>query len=226
VPQQQQEATRHHIQQHTRSVGDTATTTTTGNSSTVTDSSSSSSATTRGDGERAATVSNITSRSVSDAGRTLPSITGDGSRTRRPQQLAGSDVHVHDVAEKCSDRCDHAANVEDLPPPLRRRKSSGNGNSITHDVASTWMQKQKEKDDALKLMMECSICLDVMIDPVTLACGHNFCKSCLQALILHSSEEAFNCPIDRYRFPRSYPLRTSITLQAILEMVDLQSLDV
>jgi hypothetical protein len=71
---------------------------------------------------------------------------------------------------------------------------------------------------ALQKMLECSICLETMVDPVTLACGHNFCKSCLEALIIHSGSDAFNCPLDRYRFPRSYPLRTSITLQRILDM--------
>jgi hypothetical protein len=209
--EQQEQAVRHHVQQHTTSVGS---------------------------GSRTFT------EQPSSGSTPLPSIGGEGSasqsRFRGPVEAAPLPASESNAAAtppgECSNHCSNVTRKADSPPPLRRRKSTTilapadmkieNLAASNSTATAKWLSKQQEKEDALKVMLECSICLDVMIDPVTLACGHNFCKSCLQALILHSSEEAFNCPIDRYRFPRSYPLRTSITLQAILEMFDPQSIAV
>ncbi|KAM9306538.1 E3 ubiquitin-protein ligase TRIM21-like isoform 1-T4 [Pholidichthys leucotaenia] len=38
----------------------------------------------------------------------------------------------------------------------------------------------------------CSICLDVFTDPVTIPCGHNFCKNCIDKHWNHST--IFKCP--------------------------------
>lgn len=42
----------------------------------------------------------------------------------------------------------------------------------------------------------CPICLNVMIEPVTLPCFHGLCKACLENTL---NEAAMQCPICRYR---------------------------
>ena len=44
---------------------------------------------------------------------------------------------------------------------------------------------------------ECSICLEVMVYPVTLACQHKGCRTCLRNLQTSNAGQAFKCPICR-----------------------------
>ena len=37
------------------------------------------------------------------------------------------------------------------------------------------------------LQLECAICQNIFIDPISIACGHNFCRSCLASTMDHSS---------------------------------------
>lgn len=72
-------------------------------------------------------------------------------------------------------------------------------------------------------LLECGICLGMMENPVTLPCGHNFCKGCIESLIKHGAKRdpahphrpLFSCPLDRLRMPCNIPLRTSVTLKSI-----------
>ena len=64
-------------------------------------------------------------------------------------------------------------------------------------------------------MFDCSVCLDVMDDPVTLPCGHTCCRGCIELMKHHSEHDFFECPLDRARIPRGFPLRTSVILKQI-----------
>lgn len=35
------------------------------------------------------------------------------------------------------------------------------------------------KEISLRSHFECSLCLDIFYDPVTISCGHTFCRTCL-----------------------------------------------
>lgn len=49
----------------------------------------------------------------------------------------------------------------------------------------------------------CPICLEVFRNPVTTACGHNFCMTCLQSFWDHQADtgETYYCPQCREAFP-------------------------
>ncbi|XP_049424962.1 tripartite motif-containing protein 16-like [Epinephelus fuscoguttatus] len=61
------------------------------------------------------------------------------------------------------------------------------------------MAQQGKKADEVKFC--CSICLDLLKDPVTISCGHNYCMSCIKA---HWDEEddknIYTCPQCRQTF--------------------------
>uniref|UniRef100_A0A3Q0SNV2 E3 ubiquitin/ISG15 ligase TRIM25-like n=1 Tax=Amphilophus citrinellus TaxID=61819 RepID=A0A3Q0SNV2_AMPCI len=61
------------------------------------------------------------------------------------------------------------------------------------------MAQQQNRVDKKKLC--CSICLDLLKDPVTIPCGHSYCMSCVQS---HWDEEAqkgiHSCPQCRQTF--------------------------
>uniref|UniRef100_A0A8D2HVP1 RING-type domain-containing protein n=1 Tax=Urocitellus parryii TaxID=9999 RepID=A0A8D2HVP1_UROPR len=43
---------------------------------------------------------------------------------------------------------------------------------------------------------KCPICLDNLKDPITIDCGHNFCRSCIQQSQA-DLQEGFRCPVCR-----------------------------
>ncbi|XP_003803601.1 tripartite motif-containing protein 60-like [Otolemur garnettii] len=46
----------------------------------------------------------------------------------------------------------------------------------------------------------CPICLEYLKDPVTINCGHNFCRSCL-SISWKDLDDSFPCPVCRFCFP-------------------------
>ncbi|XP_068128242.1 E3 ubiquitin-protein ligase TRIM62-like [Hyperolius riggenbachi] len=72
----------------------------------------------------------------------------------------------------------------------------------------------------LREELECSICLSIYISPVTLRCGHNFCRVCIDRT-LDSQEESggYSCPECRERFQERPALNRNITLRNIIENV-------
>lgn len=47
---------------------------------------------------------------------------------------------------------------------------------------------------SMSKFFECPICIDLLKDPVTIACGHNFCRNCL-------NDSVKICPICRMNLP-------------------------
>ncbi|XP_040185873.1 E3 ubiquitin-protein ligase Midline-1-like [Rana temporaria] len=67
--------------------------------------------------------------------------------------------------------------------------------------------------------LSCSICLNVFAVPVTLTCGHNFCRACIaQALGAQDASGVYSCPECRAEFPDCPALQANSNLQNIVEM--------
>ncbi|KAK3273058.1 hypothetical protein CYMTET_18680 [Cymbomonas tetramitiformis] len=83
-------------------------------------------------------------------------------------------------------------------------------------------------------MMEqltCVICLRLFCSeentgPVSLPCGHNFCRECVIGLKGESgpSAQPFRCPLDRTVFPRTLELRVNTTLRDLIQKLSVMRL--
>ncbi|XP_063785116.1 E3 ubiquitin/ISG15 ligase TRIM25-like [Pseudophryne corroboree] len=71
----------------------------------------------------------------------------------------------------------------------------------------------------LRQELDCSICLSIYTDPVTLRCGHNFCRVCIDHMLDTQEEwkEEYTCPECRAEFRRRPVLQRNITLCNIVE---------
>ncbi|XP_075769290.1 zinc finger protein RFP-like [Pelodiscus sinensis] len=63
----------------------------------------------------------------------------------------------------------------------------------------------------------CPICLEYFTDPVSIECGHNFCRACL-SLCWGESEPNFSCPQCREAIPQRH-LRPNYQLGNLVELV-------
>ncbi|KAM9317466.1 tripartite motif-containing protein 14-like [Gastrophryne carolinensis] len=70
----------------------------------------------------------------------------------------------------------------------------------------------------LRKELECSVCQNIYTDPVTLKCGHSFCRVCIDR-VLDTQEESgdYACPICRKRSISRPSLQSNITLRNIVE---------
>ena len=58
-----------------------------------------------------------------------------------------------------------------------------------------------EKQEQVEV--DCPICFNVMVEPVTLPCGHTFCYNCLKKAF----KDKMMCPMDRHELPGDYELK-------------------
>ncbi|KAM9311497.1 LOW QUALITY PROTEIN: uncharacterized protein PAF06_009311 [Gastrophryne carolinensis] len=72
--------------------------------------------------------------------------------------------------------------------------------------------------DVRKDLLDCSICLNIYTDPVTLGCGHNFCRDCIDH-VLNTQEGSgvYSCPECRAGSVKRPVLVRNITLCNIVE---------
>ncbi|XP_077122666.1 E3 ubiquitin-protein ligase TRIM39-like [Ranitomeya variabilis] len=70
----------------------------------------------------------------------------------------------------------------------------------------------------LRVELLCSICLSTFKDPVTLRCGHNFCRVCI-GRVLHTQDRSgvYSCPDCRKRFRERPTLMRNINLHNVAE---------
>ncbi|XP_018424912.1 PREDICTED: E3 ubiquitin/ISG15 ligase TRIM25-like [Nanorana parkeri] len=70
----------------------------------------------------------------------------------------------------------------------------------------------------LRAELECSICLHIYTDPVTLRCGHNYCRVCIDRFLdTLEGSGGYSCPECRERFKARPALQRNIKLRNIVE---------
>ncbi|KAM5191472.1 E3 ubiquitin-protein ligase TRIM39-like [Mantella aurantiaca] len=71
---------------------------------------------------------------------------------------------------------------------------------------------------ALRVELECSICLNIYTDPVMLKCGHNFCQECIDCVLdTQVGSASYSCPECRAKFEKQLPLQRNMKLRNIVE---------
>ncbi|XP_073423473.1 E3 ubiquitin/ISG15 ligase TRIM25-like [Dendrobates tinctorius] len=72
----------------------------------------------------------------------------------------------------------------------------------------------------LRKELSCSICMEIYTDPVTLRCGHNFCRDCIDGVQdTEGGYGEYSCPECRATFHKRPPLQRNITLCNVVENV-------
>ncbi|XP_040203104.1 E3 ubiquitin/ISG15 ligase TRIM25-like [Rana temporaria] len=70
----------------------------------------------------------------------------------------------------------------------------------------------------LRAELECSVCLNIYTDPVTLRCGHNFCRVCIDRVLdTQGGSGGYSCPECREKFPDRPALHRNMKLRNIAE---------
>ncbi|XP_073506472.1 E3 ubiquitin/ISG15 ligase TRIM25-like isoform X1 [Phyllobates terribilis] len=72
----------------------------------------------------------------------------------------------------------------------------------------------------LRKELNCSICMEIYTDPVTLRCGHSFCRVCIDGVQdTEGGYGEYSCPDCRATFHKWPPLQKNITLCNVVENV-------
>ncbi|XP_047667770.1 zinc-binding protein A33-like isoform X2 [Tachysurus fulvidraco] len=91
------------------------------------------------------------------------------------------------------------------PTEGRRRGNMEEPELLSHDSSSLL-----SKD-----LLLCPICVDVLTDPVTTPCGHNFCKSCLTQC--WDMSQHCRCPLCNKKFTKRPELKINTTLREVAD---------
>ncbi|KAK7150334.1 hypothetical protein R3I93_011553 [Phoxinus phoxinus] len=70
----------------------------------------------------------------------------------------------------------------------------------------------------------CSICLELLNDPVTIPCGHSYCSSCInECWTTPDHKKTYKCPQCRHAFNSKPPLNKNTILAEIMEKLRLRT---
>ncbi|XP_073469603.1 E3 ubiquitin/ISG15 ligase TRIM25-like [Aquarana catesbeiana] len=70
----------------------------------------------------------------------------------------------------------------------------------------------------LRMELECSVCLNIYTDPVTLKCGHNFCRDCIGRVSdTQEGSGGYSCPECKQSFQKRPVLQRNLKLCNIVE---------
>lgn len=93
----------------------------------------------------------------------------------------------------------------------KRHNPLGSGSSPTKAKEATSSSMTTNDKKVLLETFRCSICLEPFFEPVTLCCGHNFCKLCSLGRLLR------NCPLCNWEVKNPVGLKVNSTLKSLLQ---------
>ena len=103
------------------------------------------------------------------------------------------------------------AQVEYRKKQPKKRASKKKKKAVKKSPKKKAVKKEEvKKENKLVSAVECPICLDVMVGPVSLSCGHGGCERCIADWLRNKR----TCPICRKR-PRGKPVR-NLTLRNLI----------
>ncbi|KAM4023989.1 E3 ubiquitin-protein ligase TRIM62-like [Anomaloglossus baeobatrachus] len=85
------------------------------------------------------------------------------------------------------------------------------------------LRQEKEKVNPIRMeylrdKLNCSICLSLYTDPVSLRCGHFFCRSCIVSVLdVQEATGVYSCPDCRIEYPERLTLEKNQKLEDIVE---------
>ena len=75
--------------------------------------------------------------------------------------------------------------------------------------------------------LTCTVCLELLNEPVTLNCGHSFCHLCVEEYWKTKQQvQAFFCPNCREVFPQKPKLKKNVMLASLVEQVKMRQKEV
>ena len=81
-------------------------------------------------------------------------------------------------------------------------------------------QQQQNSMDLDQSQFCCSVCLDLLKEPVTIPCGHNYCKVCIEGCWEKEEQRGkYSCPQCREEFSQRPVLRRNNMLAEVGRVV-------
>ncbi|KAM4035346.1 E3 ubiquitin-protein ligase TRIM39-like [Anomaloglossus baeobatrachus] len=90
------------------------------------------------------------------------------------------------------------------------------------NVAERFLSTQPPQEEitGIRKELQCSICMNVYTDPITLRCGHSFCRDCINNMQdTDGGSGVYSCPECRATFRKWPPLQRSISLCNVVENI-------
>ncbi|MBN3316839.1 TRI39 ligase, partial [Atractosteus spatula] len=98
-----------------------------------------------------------------------------------------------------------------------RPRSALSGAEPEREEDSCYIYTVENRGTLSEEQFQCSICLDVFIDPVSTPCGHSFCMACIRGYWNHS--KMCQCPMCKKTFPVRPELSVNRVLAEIAEQL-------
>lgn len=90
----------------------------------------------------------------------------------------------------------------------------------TEKLSTDAVSKDVENEEEGMLnSMTCGVCFQLLLDPVTLGCGHSFCELCLAHMWKTNDQQVSLCPMCRHPWarPGEHPPSVNVIFKEILE---------
>jgi len=82
-------------------------------------------------------------------------------------------------------------------------------------LSNKLLEKRIEKENSHSHPLKCNFCTELLYMPVTLACGHSFCQSCVSNM----QELYSTCYVCGKRLPKEKKLKVNVTLMTVIQKI-------